>query len=41
VPAALAGGLVFWHLIERPLTHLFRQLIRRPTPVVEASPSTL
>jgi exopolysaccharide production protein ExoZ len=41
VVAVLAGGVVFWHLIERPLTHLSRQLIRRPSPVVEASPSVL
>ncbi len=38
VVASAAGGIVFWYLVERPLTRVLRRAVHRPTPVVETAP---
>ena len=38
IAASVSGGLAFWWIVERPLTRMIRQRLRRPIPISEAVP---
>ena len=38
IALSLTGGIVFWYMVERPVTRLIRQWFRRPVPITEPVP---